>query len=86
MPSLLSPGMSPDAKIENYVIGDAKKVVDYETSAKGAVQFVPYKGAQRVYHTNHPVVSDDFIPGYPTIAQESINRVNCLKYQIFNFN
>ena len=66
----------------NYMIGDAKKVVDYETSAKGAVQFEPCKGAKRVYHTNHPLASDDFIPGYPTIAQESIKRLSYLKYRL----
>jgi len=66
----------------NYVIGDAERVVDYETSAKGAVQFVPYEGAKRVYHTNHPMASNDFIPGYPTITEESIGRANYLKYRL----
>jgi predicted choloylglycine hydrolase len=44
---------------QNYMIGDDYKVVSLECSANKVSQYVPYEGAHRVYHTNHPLVNDD---------------------------
>ncbi len=44
---------------QNYLIGGPEKVVSFECSANKVSQFIPYKGANRVYHTNHPLVNDD---------------------------
>jgi hypothetical protein len=44
---------------QNYVLGDPSGVVDLEVSANRVCEFVPYPGADRVYHTNHPLVNDD---------------------------
>lgn len=44
---------------QNYIIGGKDKVSDYECSANKVVPFIPYEGASRVYHTNHPFVNDD---------------------------
>jgi len=44
---------------QNYVVGGKKRVVNLECSANGAVRYVPYKGATRVYHTNHSLASED---------------------------
>jgi hypothetical protein len=44
---------------QNYTIGGPEKVSAFECSANKAVEFVPYEGATRVYHTNHPLVNDD---------------------------
>ncbi len=44
---------------EAYTFGDKERVVCYEGSANKVVQFIPYPGARRVYHTNHPLVNDD---------------------------
>lgn len=44
---------------QNYIIGGKDKILDYECSANKVCEFVPYKGATRVYHTNHPLVNDD---------------------------
>ncbi len=44
---------------QNYVIGSPDGVVDYECSAKKVRRFIPFEGAQMVYHTNHAFVNDD---------------------------
>lgn len=44
---------------QNYIIGGKKKVFDFECSAHSTSRFVPYEGANRVYHTNHPLVNED---------------------------
>jgi predicted choloylglycine hydrolase len=44
---------------QNYAIAAPDKVVSYECSENKVSQFIPYKGATRVYHTNHPLVNDD---------------------------
>lgn len=44
---------------QNYIIGGKEKVSDYECSANEISRFIPYDGANRVYHTNHPFVNDD---------------------------
>jgi predicted choloylglycine hydrolase len=44
---------------ENYTIGDEKRVVSLECSSNKVCEFTPYKGANRTYHTNHPLVNDD---------------------------
>jgi len=67
---------------QNYMIGDAERVADYEASANQVVQFVPYQGARRVYHSNHHLANNDIIPGYPTISQNSIDRINYLKFRL----
>jgi hypothetical protein len=45
---------------ENYTIGGPDRVVAYECSANKVCQFVPYEGATRVFHTNHPLVNNDY--------------------------
>jgi hypothetical protein len=44
---------------QNYVIGGPERVLSLECSANKIVEFTPYPGANRVYHTNHPIVNDD---------------------------
>jgi len=44
---------------EAYTFGDKERVVCFEGSANKVVPFIPYRGVKRVYHTNHPLVSDD---------------------------
>jgi len=44
---------------EVYTIGGPDEIVCLEASANKVSRFVPYPGATRVYHTNHPLVSDD---------------------------
>ncbi|UCC38753.1 MAG: hypothetical protein JSV96_13135 [Candidatus Aminicenantes bacterium] len=44
---------------QNYTIGGPKEVAAFECSSNKVSRFIPYKGATRVYHTNHPLVNDD---------------------------
>ncbi|MDA1330555.1 MAG: C45 family autoproteolytic acyltransferase/hydrolase [Chloroflexi bacterium] len=44
---------------QNYVIGGPEKVLSLECSANKVVEYIPYPGANRVFHTNHPLVNDD---------------------------
>jgi len=44
---------------QNYIIGGTEKVASFECSANKVSRYVPYEGAKRVYHTNHPLVNDD---------------------------
>jgi isopenicillin-N N-acyltransferase-like protein len=49
---------------QNYVLGGPDRVVDVEVSAGNAVSFVPFDGAEFVYHTNTPMANDDFNPRF----------------------
>ncbi len=42
-----------------YTIGGPEEISTYECSANKKVRFLPYPGARRLYHTNHPLASDD---------------------------
>jgi hypothetical protein len=44
---------------QNYVVGGPGRVLDLECSAHQICEFVPYPSADRVYHTNHPLVNND---------------------------
>jgi isopenicillin-N N-acyltransferase like protein len=44
---------------QNYIMADSEKVVDFECSANKVCQYTPYKGARRVYHTNHTITNSD---------------------------
>ena len=47
------------ASPQNYLLGGRERVVDLEVSANRISRFVSAAGADRVYHTNHPLVNDD---------------------------
>ncbi len=44
---------------QNYTIGGPEQIGVFECSANKVSRFIPYKGATRAYHTNHPLVNDD---------------------------
>ncbi len=44
---------------QNYIIGGRLKASSQECSANKVSRFEPYKGATRLYHTNHPLANDD---------------------------
>jgi hypothetical protein len=49
---------------QNYVIGGPEKVYDFECSAGKVTRFTPAGGPSVVWHTNHPLVNDDYNAGH----------------------
>src|SRR5208283_3140745 len=49
---------------QNYIVGGPSKVYDYECSTNKVVQFTPSAGPDVVWHTKHPLVSDDYTPAH----------------------
>jgi hypothetical protein len=49
---------------QNYVVGGPNEVASFERSAGRMVAFAPFEGAEFTYHTNHPLVNDDFNPRF----------------------
>ena len=49
---------------QNYILGSAEDVEDFECSANKVVRFAPLPGV--VYHTNHPLANDDHNLEYAT--------------------
>jgi isopenicillin-N N-acyltransferase-like protein len=55
---------------QNYVIGGPADAAGFERSAGKMSGFLPFEGAEFTYHTNHPLLNDDFNPRFP----ESLKR------------
>jgi len=49
---------------QNYVLGGPKDAASFERSADKMIEFLPFPGAEFTFHTNHPVVNDDFNPSF----------------------
>ena len=68
---------------ENYLIGDKDKIVDYECSSNKKVEYRPFPN--RVFHTNHAIVNDDFHlpllnPSY--IRANTYDRLEYVQYRM----
>ena len=50
---------------QNYVIGGPADAASFERSAGKMSRFIPFEGAEFTYHTNHPLINDDFNPRFP---------------------
>jgi predicted choloylglycine hydrolase len=56
---------------QNYILGGPNRVYALECSAGKVSRFTPAAGADRVWHTNHPLVNDDFNAAYrETLAKK----------------
>ncbi len=49
---------------QNYVIGGSENVVDFEASSTKVVELTPASDTHSIYHTNHPIVNDDYNAKY----------------------
>jgi sugar phosphate isomerase/epimerase len=49
---------------QNYVIGGPNNAASFERSAGRMVEFIPFEGARFTYHTNHPILNEDFNPRF----------------------
>jgi isopenicillin-N N-acyltransferase-like protein len=50
---------------QTYVIGGPREAAVFERSAGKISRFVPFEGAEFSYHTNHPLINNDFNPRFP---------------------
>jgi isopenicillin-N N-acyltransferase-like protein len=64
---------------QTYVIGGPKEAAVFERSAGRMTRFVPFAGAAFSYHTNHPMVNDDFNPKFPELLKR--NNLTWESYQ-----
>jgi predicted choloylglycine hydrolase len=60
---------------QNYILGIADSVFDFEASANQVVRFQPAT-SQAVYHTNHALVNHDVKPWYKNYHEEVISGVS----------
>ncbi len=56
---------------QNYLIGGPSKVSAYECSAGKVAQFEPAAANGVVWHTNHPLVNDDYNPAYRRFLEKT---------------
>jgi isopenicillin-N N-acyltransferase-like protein len=72
---------------QNYVIGGPVDAASFERSAGKMSRFLPFEGAEFTYHTNHPLINDDFNPRFPEMLKR--REMTLEKYRIlcprFNF-
>jgi isopenicillin-N N-acyltransferase-like protein len=54
---------------QTYVLGGPGQVAVFERSAGKMSRFVPFAGAEFSYHTNHPLINDDFNPRFPDMLK-----------------
>jgi predicted choloylglycine hydrolase len=54
---------------QNYVIGGLENARSFEASAKQVIEYTPDSHA--VYHTNHPLVNDDYNEKYKKFLEET---------------
>jgi hypothetical protein len=58
---------------QNYVVGGPAQVGSFECSANRVVRFQPPGRSDVVWHTNHPLASDDFGAKYREFAAKQVN-------------
>jgi len=72
---------------QNYVIGGPADDAAFERSAGKMSRFIPFASAEFTYHTNHPLINDDFNPRFPETLKR--REMTLEKYQTlcprFNF-
>jgi isopenicillin-N N-acyltransferase-like protein len=66
-------GSVPHVAGQNYTVGSPDEMVDLECSANKVVRFTPQP--RRVYHTNHPLVNDDFADGADAPGKASDRQI-----------
>ena len=54
---------------QTYVLGGPNEVAVFERSAEKMSGFVPFAGAEFSYHTNHPLINEDFNPRFPEMLK-----------------
>lgn len=68
-----------------YVVGGPEKALGFECSANKVSQFIPYEGADRTYHTNFPLVNDNYGARYLERLKELNRTVEEGAYYCYRF-
>jgi hypothetical protein len=80
---------------QTYVLGGPDRVAVFERSAGKMSKFVPFDGAEFSYHTNHPMVNDDYNPRFPEMLKSKdltleSYRAQCTRFahlgRLFKYN
>ena len=71
---------------QTYVIGGPGEVAVFERSAGKMSRFVPFAGAEFSYHTNHPLINDDFNPAFPEMLKRTATTLESYQAQCPRFN
>ena len=58
------------ASPQNYLIGDSERIVDLECSSGKVVPFTVPENPGVFFHTNHPLVNNDFGPKYEALLRD----------------
>ncbi len=61
---------------QNYVLGGPTNVYSFECSAGQISRFKPSRREDVVWHTNHPLVNDDYISDYRALLERGTNLEN----------
>ncbi len=54
---------------QTYVLGGPVETAVFERSADKMSRFIPFADAEFSYHTNHPLINDDFNPWFPEMLK-----------------
>lgn len=76
---------------QNYIIGGPNEVLSLECSANKVALFRPFENSPFTYHTNHPIVNDDYSQKYlnyfteETISIEQYKKLGfgCQRIKLF---
>jgi len=71
---------------QTYVIGGPTETVVLERSAGKMSPFVPFEGAEFSYHTNHPMVNDDYNPRFPEMLKTKNLTLEAYRAQCARFS
>ncbi|HSA95926.1 MAG TPA: C45 family peptidase, partial [Acidobacteriota bacterium] len=62
-------GRIEPAAPQTYVIGGPNETAVFERSVRKMARFIPFEGAEFSYHTNQPMVNDDYNPRFPEMLK-----------------
>lgn len=71
---------------QTYVLGGPNQVSVFERSAGKMSRFVPFEGAEFSYHTNRPMINDDFNPRFPDMLKSKDMTLESYRAQCQRFN
>lgn len=54
---------------QNYLIGGIERVGSFECSAGRITEYAPYQDGSVTYHTNHPLINDDYTVRYAAFVK-----------------